>query len=64
MPTASSRYFRSWSGCGLNKDMALWAGFDPKLTFAVMHIRGHEGVRRIVIYCGFAGLSGASDTQA
>ena len=33
VPTASIRYVRSWKECGLNADMAFWAGFDPKRTF-------------------------------
>jgi hypothetical protein len=36
MPTASTRYVQSWRECGLNTDMALWDGFDPKRTFATL----------------------------
>jgi hypothetical protein len=34
MPKASIRYFRCWTECRLNADMAFWAGFDPDLTLA------------------------------
>jgi len=40
MAMASSRYFRSWRECGLNADMALWAGFDPERKSADQYARG------------------------